>query len=99
MIAELLGTGEESAITGQELAKALNCDIRTITAQIELERRNGQPICATPKGSFKGYFLAANQQELETYCKRLHHRAAELYKTRQVLLSVLKQLPGVKQEG
>lgn len=90
MIAELLSTGAENARTGKELASVMGCDIRDITAAIERERREGQPICAAT-GEHPGYYLASDAAELENYCGRLHHRAAELYKTRAALLNVLKQ--------
>ncbi len=100
MLAELLSTDRENATrTGKELANYFNCDIRTITEQIERERRQGQPICANPTGGQPGYYLAADAEELENYCKRLHHRAAELYKTRQALLAVLKGYAAVKSDA
>lgn len=95
MIYELLAEGAENAKTGRELAAMLNCDIRNITETIERERRQGKPICANMRGENAGYYLAASPEELEAYCGKLHHRAAELYKTRRALLNILKQLPGV----
>lgn len=92
MIYELLTEGAENARTGKELATLLNCDIRTVTEQIERERREGHPICAASREN-AGYYLATNRDELATYCDRLHRRAAELYKTRRALLNVLRQLP------
>ena len=93
MIHEFLKTGAENATTGRELATLLNCDIRDITAAIERERRAGYPICASSGGDNPGYYLAADKEELQRYCNMMHRRAAELYKTRQALLKVLKQLP------
>lgn len=98
MIHELLSTGAQNARTGKDLANYFNCDVRTITEQIERERRAGQPICANVRGENAGYFLAANADELQQYCDRLHHRAAELYKTRQALVNVLRQLPGAAEQ-
>lgn len=95
MIHELLAPGKENARTGRELAQQLGCDIRSITAQIERERREGKPICATATGPNTGYYLAANAEELAEYCKAIKRRAVELFKTRQALINVLKQLPGV----
>lgn len=91
MIAEQLAEGAENARTGKELALIFNCDIRNITEQIEKERRAGAPICAAANGS-PGYYLAANAEELETYCNRLQHRAGELHKTRSALLKVLRKV-------
>ena len=91
MIHELLAEGRENATTGRELAKLCNCDIRAITAQIERERRDGHPICATSGGDPSGYYMPADDEELETYCNRLKGRAIELFKTRQALIRVLRQ--------
>ena len=98
MIYELLSVGKENARTGRELATALGCDIRDITAQVERERRAGQPICASMKEP-AGYFLPASAEDLERYCNMLHKRAGELYKTRRALIRVLKKIRGDKQEG
>lgn len=92
MVHEILGHGSRSATPGRELAKMLQCDIRTITEQIERERRQGQPICANSRGKDAGYFLAETPEELEKYCSRLYHRGGELFKTRRALLNGLKQL-------
>ncbi len=91
MIYELLGQGRENARTGRELAQALGCTLRDISAQVERERRDGFPICAAT-GDVPGYYLAADVEELETYCDRLKGRAIEVFKTRQALIRVLKQL-------
>lgn len=90
MIAELLRVGAENPTTGRQLADVIGCDIRAITAAIERERRAGAPICAAV-GDNPGYYLAESEEELQRYCNRLHHRAAELYKTRQALLNVLQK--------
>lgn len=91
MIHELLNTGRENPTTGKDLAAHLNCSIRDITQQIERERREGRPICAAT-GDNPGYFLPADDKELEQYCAQIKARAIELFKTRQALLLVLKQL-------
>lgn len=90
MIHEILPAGRENALTGRELATMFNCDIRVITQQIEKERREGHPICAA-SGENPGYFLPADDEELETYCNRLKNRAIELFKTRKALVKVLRQ--------
>jgi len=97
-IAEYLTEGKENARTGREIAAFFGCDLRTVTEQIERERRDGQPICATSRGESPGYYLAADADELQSYCDRLKGRAIELFKTRQALIRVLKQLPGADQQ-
>ena len=88
---ELLDVGKDNARTGKELATALHCTMRDITAAVERERREGQPICAAT-GENPGYYLAESAEELQAYCDSLHRRAAEMYKTRAALLNVLSQL-------
>lgn len=91
MVSEILFKGAANPRTGRELAAALNCDIRTITEQIERERRNGQPICASTGGDNPGYYLAETTDELQQYCNHLYRRGGELFKTRSALLKVLEQ--------
>ena len=91
MIHELLAEGRENARTGRELAQYFNCNIRDITEQVEKERRDGHPICAA-SGENPGYYLAANDDELQHYCDRLKSRAIELFKTRKALVDTLRQI-------
>lgn len=90
MIHEMLAEGRENAITGRALADALQCDIRSVTIQIEQERRQGHPICAAT-GNAPGYYLARDADELQCYCDIIEGRATELFKTRQALIKVLRQ--------
>ena len=91
MIHELLATGRENARTGRELAQHFNCSIREITEQVERERRAGQPICAATCEPY-GYYLAADAEELNDYCRQLWKRAGEIHKTRRALVKVLAQI-------
>lgn len=96
MINELLSSGAGHARTGKEIANLLGVDIRTITEQIERERRAGQPICASMNG---GYYLAANREELQAYCDCIKGRAIEIFKTRQALIKVIDLLPAADQDN
>lgn len=92
MINELLGEGKENARTGKYLADILGINPRDVTQQIERERRDGQPICATCNSNNPGYYLTSDPEELEHYCSRLCHRGGELFKTRRALLKTLQAL-------
>ena len=92
MVYELLNTGEENAITGRTLRQILRMSERDLTATIERERRQGKPICAST-GANPGYYLAADKEEMETYCRRLHHRAEEIHETRRACLATICDLP------
>lgn len=93
MIIEYLLIGKEHARTAKDLAAALKCDVRDITAGIEKERRQGKPIIASCDPLNPGYYLAGTQEELQQYCNRLHHRAGEIHKTRSALLKTANTLP------
>ncbi len=92
MIYEMLSEGAENAQTGREICKQLGITARELRAAIERERRAGQPICAST-GSTPGYFLAANQEEMQRYCRSLYHRAGEIHKTRNACIKTIDSLP------
>lgn len=98
MITEYLSTGRENARTAKYLAAMLGCDVREISAAIERERRQGQPIIASCDNKQPGYYLAESAEEIKKYCGRLHHRAGEIYKTRSALLETAEKL-STKQEA
>lgn len=99
MINEILLEGAENAQTGKSICEMLQITPRELTTRIERERRAGFPICAST-GANPGYFLAADRQEMERFCKSLHHRAGEIYKTRRACMKMLDRLPsGSSQEG
>lgn len=91
MIAEVLNHGAKHAKSGRTLARMFQTDIRTITATIERERRDGKPICASYERESHGYYLAETDNELKSYCRILEHRANEMQQTRQALMAI--QLP------
>ena len=93
MIFEYLAEGAENARTGKEICKALNITARDLTAAIERERREGKPICASTDPKNPGYFLAANQEEMQRYCRSLYHRAGEIHKTRNACMKTIEDLP------
>jgi len=92
MIQEMLSEGAENARTGKELCRELNIKHRELTKAIERERRAGAPICAAT-GKRPGYFLAANQAEMQKFCRSLFYRAGEIHKTRKACLDTIESLP------
>lgn len=92
MIAEYLLIGRENAKTARELARLLHCDPRDISQGVERDRRNGQPICASCDPEAPGYYLADNAEDIQNYCKSLHKRAGEIYKTRRALLATAEKM-------
>lgn len=92
MIHEYLSFGQENARTGKEICNLLGITSRELRRIVEIERRQGKPICASTTAP-AGYFLAANRQELERYCRSLFRRAGEIHKTRKACLRSLETLP------
>ena len=85
MIHEHLGTGATNAKTSKQLAIELNVSIRSVMEQIERERRQGFPICASKEPPHYGYYLAKNVDELSNYCNKLAMREREINITRWAL--------------
>jgi hypothetical protein len=71
------------------MAEFFGTSYRRITQAIERERRNGAPICAKSEGETRGFYLAADEDELRQYCRRLRRREAEIRKTRQALEKII----------
>lgn len=90
MISDLLEYGEENARSGRQLAGALGVNIRNVTAAIRQERLNGAPICAATgkDGAPAGYYLG-DRDDVLTYCRRLRHRAGEMFAARRALLDTI----------
>lgn len=92
MVHELLTEGAENARTSKYLCGLLRLTPRELSKIIEHERRAGKPICAST-GSNPGYFLAANQEEMQRFCDSLRHRAGEIHKTRRACAKTIATLP------
>lgn len=88
-IADFLGIGPDKAWTARSMAEFFGTSYRRITQAIERERRNGAPICAKSEGETRGFYLAADEDELRQYCRRLRRREAEIRKTRQALEKII----------
>lgn len=80
-VSDFLLTGAENAIDSRTLAAMMGIDRRTVTQRIEHERRAGAPICAAVDGVNRGYYLAADADELARYVRALDRRISEVKKT------------------
>lgn len=98
MIADILTPGKDNALTGHAICELLHITMRDLTAAIERERREGQPICAS-NGNNPGYYLAANKGEMQHYCDSLHRRAGEIHKTRRACIKTIEHLPAGEYEA
>lgn len=64
--------GADNGITAEALATALGTTKRNVRTMVSELRLEGTAICGHPK---TGYFIAANDQEIENTCKFLRSRA------------------------
>lgn len=80
------------AVTGNYLQAVLHIPSRKLSRMIELERREGWPICASKETDpAAGYWLASTREEAEKYAAGGLNAAAEKMKeTADLLLTNLK---------
>lgn len=81
-VSDLLGRGQENAISRRHLEKLTGLDGRTVRLMIEQERRSGTPICAD---NLTGYYLPANSDEKTACVRSMCHRAREIMKTARAI--------------
>lgn len=87
-VSDFLHHGSDNATPCRELVTLLGWeDKRAVTKAIETERRHGTPIAANGKG----YFLPANDYELDTYLHSLQHREREIRRTRDAVAATRQQ--------
>lgn len=90
-IEQVLEEGQSRAIRAEQLAEIFGTDRRTICAEIERERRQGAPICASTRDQ-KGYYLAETGEQVRIYCRVLLHRVNEIQRTRRALLKTAQRM-------
>lgn len=93
MINEILLEGESNATTAKDLCAILGMKHRELTQQIERERREGQPICASCNSNRPGYYLAQDKEQMQEYCGRLLHRMREIAATMRACKAAGERLP------
>lgn len=81
-VSDLLGRGQENAVSRRHLEKLTGLDGRTVRLMIEQERRSGTPICAD---NLTGYYLPANPDEKAACVRSMRHRAGEIMKTARAI--------------
>ena len=80
-IADLLHHGGSNATPCRDLVTLTGWPPREVTRQIQLERQAGTPICANGAG----YFLPANDAEVDAYLRSLGHRLREVQRTQRAI--------------
>lgn len=100
MVYEVLSNGKENAMPGRDLVAILELkDLRSLTQNIEQERRAGIPICAAVSGDERGYYLADSPEELEAYLKSLDRRLRNIAETRDACGETLIKMIGQEKMG
>lgn len=79
IIAPLLYRGADRAQTARQLARSLGWSSRHTTQQIEHERSQGAPICAScADGEASGYYLPRDEEERRKYVAALDRRLSTI---------------------
>ena len=92
MVYELLLAGRENAITSRHLCRMLGIDRRTLTAEIERERRAGCPICASVDCTCPSFYRPESPADVLSYCQSLEGREREISRTRAALLAAAEKM-------
>jgi len=74
-VADLLPTGQQNAVPLQHLKEMAHLPGREVRRLIEQERRNGALILSDNQ---HGYYLAADEEEVQQFVKSMRRRAAEI---------------------
>ena len=75
-VVDFLQKGKQNAIPAKQLASAMGFkSTRQLRLAIELERRSGTVILSTQDPVRGGYYLPANQEELDSYIAEMEARA------------------------
>lgn len=94
-IQELLNTGRNNAVSARYLCGITGLDRRTLSAAIARERKHGAAICAATEEP-AGFFIAANADELASYCRSLASREKEIAAVRTACENTLETMKGVR---
>lgn len=77
-IADLLHPGAENAVSRRDLMSLTGMSDRKLRLQIEAERRHGCPILSDNQ---HGYWIAADQAEVQHFTWSMRSRAREILRT------------------
>ena len=77
-VSDLLGRGQAAAVPLRHLVALTGLDGRTVRRMIEAERRRGFPILSD---NCRGYYLPADDVEVQACVKSLRRRAREILRT------------------
>lgn len=87
-VLKLIKVGSENSITGAEISLITKLSERTVQDIISrLITRYGVPIVGVRNGTFRGYFIPANQEELLDGAKAFYNQVQEEQKRLTVLLN------------
>ena len=94
MIAEILGNSSNPK-TGKELSQITGLTKREVERHIELERKQGKPICASENPYNPGYYIG-DLNEIENQCKKFEVQIRGLCST---LKSILITARNMRKQG
>ena len=79
-VVDYLGRGKENAISARQLASMMGyTNLRSLRAKVSRERRDGAVILSSTDSMHYGYYLAADQSEVDRYIAQQAKRAKSTY--------------------
>ena len=97
MVYELLGTGEENALSPGYLRNILHfSSVRALQKQIEIERAQGLVILSSTQ-SPGGYYRPKSAVEVRKFMKTLHNRGVKTLAALKGARKLLAQMEGMEQ--
>lgn len=82
LISDFLSRGQTDAVPLRHLSCLIGLDGRTVRRMIEQERRAGTPILSD---NLTGYFLPADDGEVERFCRSMRGRANEILRAAEAV--------------
>lgn len=90
---EFIPMGKENAISGEKLARLMNCSERRVRKCIERLRRNRVLICSTYKSKGGGYYRPRDSTETAEHFRRQLSRIGNIWAALSPFKQYLKALP------
>lgn len=92
-LTDYIPTGAANAVTAEKIAEKMNIDVRAVRGLVQLERLQGNPICASCAEPF-GLYIAETIDELAAYKRSLRRRMSNIFATYLAISTTLDKMTG-----
>lgn len=92
-ILDYLQHGAANAVTAEKIAEMMGIDVRAVRSLVQIERLQGNPICASCAEPF-GLYIAETVDELSAYKRSLRRRMRNIFATYLAISATLDEMTG-----